>query len=114
MSSMSENPVSPINDATKLDLLVERQDGGLEMCIVAQGSVDGSPETLTLIETKIRNYVREALDRSFRESYGDVALEKIRILFESRFAVDPAVLSLISSLTPAVEAVGLTLEYRRY
>jgi hypothetical protein len=111
---MNENAVPSINDVTKLDLLVERQDGGLDMCIVAQGSVDGSSETLKLIETKIRNYVREALDSSFREDYGGIALEKIRILFESRFPVDPSVLSLISSLAPEVGAVGLSLEFRRY
>ena len=111
---MSQNTVSPINDATKLDLLVERQDGGIDMCIVAQGPVDGSQETLNLIETKIRNYVREALDSSFRESYGGIAPERIKILFESRFAVDPAVLSLISCLAPEVQAAGLALEFRRY
>jgi hypothetical protein len=111
---MSENTVSPINDVTKLDLLVERQDGGVDMCIVAQGAVDGSQETLRLIEAKIRNYVREALDSSFRESYGGITSERIKILFESRFAVDPAALSVISRLTPEVEQVGLALEYRRY
>jgi hypothetical protein len=111
---MSKNAVSPINDVTKLDLLVERQDGGVDMCIVAQGSVDGSQETLELIATKVRNYVREALDSSFREKYGGIPPEKIQILFESRFAVAPSVLTLISSLAPEVEAVGLTLEFRRY
>ncbi len=84
------------------------------MCIVAQSAVDDSQETLELIETKIRNYVREALDSSFRESYGGIGPERIRILFESRFAVDPAVLSLISSLTSEVQAAGVALEFRRY
>jgi len=111
---MSENAVAPINDATKLDLLAERHDGGIEMCIVAQGPVDGSQETLRLIELKIRNYVREALDSSFRESYGGIVPQKIQILFESRFAVDPAALSLISSLASEVEGVGLKLEFRSY
>ena len=111
---MSENTVSPINDVTKLDLLVERHDGGIDMCIVAQGSVDGSQETLKLVETKIRNYVREALDSSFRESYGGIAPQRIQILFESRFAVDPAVISLISCLASEVKGVGPKLELRRY
>jgi hypothetical protein len=111
---MSENSVPPINDVTKLDLLVERQDGGIDMCIVAQCMVDGSQKTLKLIETKVRNYVREALDSSFRESYGGIAPERIRILFESRFDVDPAVVATISLLAPEVKAVGLALEFRRY
>lgn len=111
---MSENTASAINDVTKLDLLVERHDGGIDMCIVAQKSVDGSQETLALIESKIRNYLREALDRSFRESYGGIGPQQIKILFESRFAVDPAVLSLISSLALEVSEAGLKLEFRSY
>jgi hypothetical protein len=99
---------------TKLDLLVERQDGGIDMCIVAQGSVDGAPETLRLIETKVRNYVREALDSSFRRDYGGIGIERIKILFESRFDVDPVAISLIDRLASEVQQAGLALEFRRY
>ena len=105
---------APINDVTKLDLLVERKDGGVDMCIVAQGVVDGSRETLDLLETKVRNYVREALDSSFRENYGGIAPDRIQILFESRFAVDAAALSLISRLASEVSAAGLRLKVREY
>lgn len=106
--------VPSINEVTKLDLLVERLDGGLEMCVVAQGEVDGSSETLRLIETKIRNYLREALDRSFREQYGGVTPERILILFESRFQVDPAVLTLISQLAVEIEPLGPRLRFVKY
>jgi hypothetical protein len=106
--------VSPINDVTKLDLLVERQDGGIDMCIVAQGTVDGGHETLKQIETKIRNYVREALDSSFREDHGGIGIDRIMILFESRFDVDPVAHSLIARLASEVQGVGLALEFRRY
>src|SRR5690349_8959473 len=97
---------SPIKDASNLDLLVERHDGGLEMCIVAQGAVDGSRETLERIESKIRNYLREALDDSFRNQFGGISPERIQIFFESRFSVDPAVISLVSRLASEVELAG--------
>lgn len=111
---MPENALSPINDVTKLDLLVERRDGGIEMCIVAQGAVDGRPETLARIETKVRNYLREALDESFREEYGGIPPQEVQIFFESKFAVDPAVLCLISGLASEAEQMGIRIEFRRY
>ena len=80
------------------------------MCIVAQGVVDGGRETLDLLERKTRNYVREALDSSFRENYGGIAPDRIQILFESRFAVDAAAVSLISRLASEVGATGLRLK----
>jgi hypothetical protein len=104
----------PINDVTKIDLLAERHDGGIDMGVVAQGPLDASAETLGLVEQKIRNYVREALDPTFREQFGGASISQVRILFESRFATDPAVVGLVKSLATEVAELGLVIEFRRY
>ena len=111
---MPDPTPSPINDVAKLDLLVERNDGSIEMCVIAQGPVDGGADTLGRIEKKIRNYVQEALDESFRAAYGGIPIEKVRILFESRFPVDLAVPSLISRLASEMAQAGIEIKFREY
>jgi hypothetical protein len=111
---MNYKAIEPIGDVTKLDLLVERTDGSVEMCIVAQAPLDGSEETLRIVEVKIRNYLREALDSSFRANYGGVSPEHIAILFESRFDVDPSVLSRLSRLAIEVGRQGPKLQFVKY
>jgi len=111
---MDEENLSPIKDTSKLDLAIERTDGRLEMCIVAQRYLDDSPETLALLEEKVRNYGREALDQSFRDSYGVTDVKKIEIAIISKFEVDPAVSQLIARLTSDLRQHGLTLNFKRY
>jgi hypothetical protein len=105
---------NPISDVAKIDLLGERHDGGLDMVIVAEGPLDKEPETLNLVSLKVRNYAREALDSSFRQRWGGIEVERVRILLESRFDIDPEVHKLISTLAQEVIQQGLRFELRRY
>lgn len=105
---------SPISDVTRLDVLGERVDGGLDMEIVAEGPVDGSAETLMRVEQKVRNYLREALTRSFQEEFKIQRLDQITIHFASKFPVDIAVMGLLSSLAGEAEAAGIKLVIQRY
>jgi hypothetical protein len=111
---MDETAASPIKDTSKLDLVIERTDGRLEMCIVAQCYLDGSPETLALLEEKVRNYGREALDESFRESYSVSEAQRVEIALISKFDVDPAVTQLIARLASELKQLGLKLTFKRY
>ena len=105
---------SPINDVTKIDLLGERVDGGLDMGIVARAPLDGSSDTLARVEQKVRNYLREALDDSFQKEFGIQRPDQITILFESKFAIDVTVMGLLSTLAKETEVVGVKLVIRRY
>jgi hypothetical protein len=99
----------PIRDVALLDLLGERVDGGLDMGIVAEGPVDGSTETLARLERKVRNYLAEALDESFRSEFGVRGPDKITIRFESKFPVDAAARDLLASLARKAKVSGITL-----
>lgn len=103
-----------ISDVTKIDLLGERMDGGLDMGIVAEAPLDGSADTLSRVQQKVLNYLREALDPSFQREFGIQRTDQITIRFESKFVVDVAVMGLLSSLAKETEAVGVKLVIQRY
>ena len=99
----------PISDVTKLDVLGKRKDGGVDMGIVAESEVDDSAETLTLIDEKVRNYLREAHDSAFQADCEVAGVEGITIVFDSSFRVHPKARALLESLAEEVAAKGMRL-----
>ena len=99
----------PIRDVTKLDLLGRRQDGGLDLGIVAAGPLDGSAQTLGLVEQKVRNYLREAISDEFRGEFEPEELRNITIRLESDFEIDPKVMALLGSLRREAMQLGIKL-----
>jgi hypothetical protein len=105
--------VDAIADVTELDLLGKRNDGGVDMGIVAHAPIDGRDETLALIEEKVRNYLREAQDESFMEECDIQLVSQVRILFESDYEIDERALRLLSALSAEAAEIGIELVVRR-
>jgi hypothetical protein len=104
----------PIHDVTTIDVMGQRIDGGLDMVIVVEGPLEGTTEDLAQVAAKVRNYLREAMDTSFQREYGIQRLAQVTILFESKYAIDPAVDVLLSRLAKEVSATGARLVVNRY
>jgi hypothetical protein len=99
----------PIRDVTKLDLLGRRHEGGLDLGIVAEGPLDGSTQTLQLVEQKVRNYLKEAVSDDFRCEFEAEELQNITIRLESDFEIDRKVIDLLNSLRREATQLGIGL-----
>lgn len=106
--------MAAINDLTKIDLVGERNDGGIDLCIVAEAPIDSAADVLFLVEQKIRNYLREISDSEFRKQWKIASDTPIRILFETRFAISIDAIRLINKLASEAARSGVRLELTRY
>lgn len=66
-----------------LNRCVAKKRRGVDTGIVAQAPIEGSDETLTLVEQQIRNYLREAQNPSLMAELEIQQVSQVRILFES-------------------------------
>jgi hypothetical protein len=102
----------PIQNVENIDLLGERNDGGIDLIIVASGPLDGSSTTLNLLEQKIRNYVTELSSPSFINEFGS-SDNKFAIYIVCEYSIDPAALNLIEQLKSVVSVAGAKLGIRQ-
>jgi Family of unknown function (DUF6572) len=105
-------PEPPIENVDRIDIVGERHDGGVEMVLVVSGPLDGSATTLSILERKIRNYVRELKSDEFLTAYKGARARNNAIFVVSEFSVDPAVCSLIEKLKPLAREAGADLTLR--
>lgn len=111
------NTVLPISNLESIDVVGVRKDGGLDLVISCAGPLDSSGATLTSLETKICNYlreVREAKDPSLLERYGCNPDAKVRIIVSCQFPVHLEALELINNLTEAAHSIDVELLLRRH
>jgi hypothetical protein len=87
-----------------------RNDGDVDLAIVASGPLDASADTLHRLDRKIRGYIAEVGSMAFREESSGAVPGKIRIMVVCEHAVDMAAQGLIEALKPAALANGATLE----
>jgi hypothetical protein len=104
----------PIKDPSKIDLIGQRHDGGLDLGIVAEGPINNEQDVLGLIEAKVRAYLNEISDPSFREQFGVHSEAAVRILFETRFSVAQEALELLERLALEANRQGVHLEVKHY
>jgi len=99
----------PIRHVTKLDVLGRRHDGGLDLCIVAESSFDGTSETRRLVEQKVRNYLNEIVSDEFRDEFEPEELENVTSRLESDFPIDLEIMDLLASLRREAAQLGIGL-----
>lgn len=103
----------PIQNLDKLDIVGERNDGGVDLVIVVSGPLDGSSSTLALLERKIRNYIAELSSSEFKLKYRPSKESSNSIYVVSEHPVDALALGLIERLKPIAVRAGANLEFRR-
>jgi hypothetical protein len=105
--------VAPIENLDHIDLIGKRNDGGVDLFVVAAAALDGSEQTRELLRRKIATYVQALHDPGFRQQFGDPSPERTTIVVRCDEDVDPAVLEQLGWLRPWVEAYKARLELRR-
>ena len=103
----------PIQNLESLDIVGDRNDGGVDLVIVVSGPLDGSPTTLSLLESKVRNYITELASSEFRAKYRPPKNCKNAICVVSAYPIDPLALAVIERLKPIAGRVGASIEVRR-
>jgi hypothetical protein len=102
----------PIQNLDAFDVLGERKDGGLDASIVAATPIDGSPETLRALTTKVRNYVAELTSQQFLAAYPG-ARGNTRVVIVAHGAIDMVAIGLIESLAKEARDAGIELSTER-
>lgn len=106
---VSENPITNL---AAIDVVGARNDGGLDLVISCAGDLDSSQSTSEAIRSKVRNYLREAMEASsptLRERFGCSADAKIRILILCPFLVHPRASATIQELSLECDQQGIDL-----
>lgn len=99
---------SPIQNIDQVDVLGERKDGGADLVISVSGPLDSSPETLKLLDAKIRAYITAVSSEFFCQKY---IASKSRIIVSCAFPVSDqsrAIVNKLASLA-AQHCIGLEL-----
>jgi hypothetical protein len=62
---------APIQDLESIDIVGEKNDGTIDLCIVASTYLDGSESHNHLLKQKIQVYVNEILSDEWLSKYGE-------------------------------------------
>jgi len=106
--------MNSLTDSDTLDIVGPRKDGGLDLVISARGPIDGSPETLSLLESKIRSYLTAAKSEMFLRHYGRDRGVPVSIYIACPYAVAPAALALVEKMRAFAKEEGVCIEIRKY
>lgn len=102
----------PIVNLAIIDVVGVRNDGGLDLGISCQADLDSTPKTIAALTTKVRNYMREALEAmepSLRERFGCGPEAKVRILIFCPHLIYPKTGAIIQDLKLECSAKGIDL-----
>ena len=109
---MTDEPRGLLNSVDAVDLVGVRHDGGLDMVIWVSGAIDGSPETLSLLETKIRNYMRGARSEDFLKQFHRCLGTAVTICILCPHPITAKAQGLIERLRVAASEAGIDLALR--
>lgn len=91
-----------IFDANKLDVLGQRNDGGVDLCIISSGSLDDSVETQTLLLDKIENYLVYIKSDEFKKEFPMAQKNNIRIIMKLDEKPSEIIYGLLEKIIPWV------------
>lgn len=103
----------PMSDEDTVDIVGIRKDGGLDMVVSAAGPIDDSPETLRLLENKLKNYIMGANSEAFPRHYGRSPGVPVVIYISCTHPISPAAIKVIDRLRASAAENGVGLEIRR-
>jgi hypothetical protein len=79
-------------------VLIRHKDDSIQLVIVAASALDGSPQTLKLLERKIRNYLAEIRSPDFQRDYGQFSAHLPRVSVICEHDVDKRAERLIEDI----------------
>ena len=103
-----------LTDSDSLDIVGSRKDGGLDLVISASGPINSLPDTLSLLESKIRNYLAAAKSEIFLRHYGRNVGAPVSIFIACPYEISPEALALVERMRMTAAAEGVCIEIRKY
>jgi hypothetical protein len=105
----SESPVGPVD---RVDLIKTKDDGKVELYIVATRPLDTSERTALAFATKLRNYCLYVKHESFAQEFGKPSKERVSIVLRSDWEVPRELIELMAQVRAEAKApVGLVVAY---
>jgi hypothetical protein len=103
----------PIQEPDSIDLAGKRQDGGVDLVIVASQPIDDSPETLESIRQKVGTYLTAIGLEEFQAEMGRPPPDKTAIVLVCEHPIHPKALTVIAQCRATAAAHGVRLEVRK-
>lgn len=100
----SGEPDQPLNSDGRIDVVALREEGDVELIIIARGRLDGSERTQGLLQIKIKHYLQQRNSIAFNAEFQHPPADKVHIVLECDRPPAPAIRSLIRQLEPMVQA----------
>jgi hypothetical protein len=101
---------SPIQNLDAIDVVGARDDGGVDLVIVAAAPIDGSSDTLSRLDRKLRGYLAEARSECLRRRFPEAPPGSVRVLVVCEHAVDGAAQRLIHAYGEEAASGGIAVE----
>lgn len=98
MNSDPQMP-SPLTDPDNLDVIGERNDGGVDMLVATSGPLDASDETCERLRAKLSAYLYAAVHPNFVNVYPAARDGRIRIFVSDCHAISERARLLIESFS---------------
>jgi uncharacterized protein DUF6572 len=111
---MTVGSPSPVGDVDTIDVVGVRKDGGLDLVISVAAPLDASPSTLSLLEAKIRNYIKAAQSEAFLARYGRSLGVPVTIYVSCTHPIAEAARAVIEKLTDSALEDGISLEVQAH
>lgn len=86
---------APIQDLDFIDIVGNRKDGGIDLCIVISGFLDNSEEHEGLLRQKIQNYVNTVFSERWQQEH---AGKSVTILLKATETPHQDIVDLISAI----------------
>jgi hypothetical protein len=93
----------PIQNIDNVDIVGKRNDGGVDLVIVASSKLDGSAEHQKLLLAKIESYLAQLNTPEFQTEFSHPRPEQVNIVLSCSEPPDPIILELIEKSKPWVE-----------
>jgi hypothetical protein len=98
---MSDQPpsASPLSELDNLDVIGERNDGGVDMLVVTTGPLDASDETCQKLQAKLSTYLYAAVHPNFANVYPAASAGRVRIFVSDSHAVSDRARQVVESMS---------------
>jgi hypothetical protein len=99
----------PIQNLDAIDILGERNDGGIDLAIVCSGPLDDSADTLRRVSEKIGGYLTEIQSQQFQMRFGSPGRARTRVIVYCQHPISSGAQGLINVLSKRAAESGIEI-----
>ena len=100
---------SPLSEPDNLDVIGERNEGGVDMLVVTTGPLDASDETCQKLQEKLNSYLYAAVHPNFANVYPAASTGRVRIFVSDTYAVSDRARQVVESTSREALARGVEI-----